>query len=250
MIVTGRNLQIGFRGVIALRAYEEIGFFPVPTNDNTTGPLLVKRTSSPYSPTHRKERYRDTGNLKRSQVDNLFDADNYANQIGLPLNRFVSVAWLLTGSGQLDAEVWQIALKRISQWVRDQSGKMAFVYTHENPVSTLGDEKPNSHILVHLPKHISTTAFSRQVEKAFEALDGGVDVQPRTFGKNPDTRLQYMTKGASQQTCWAHGGRRKKGGQGIIEIKRCGTSQNIGRAARKAVIARKIDVATRATSTQ
>ena len=233
MIVSGRNLQNIFQGVIALRAYEEIGFFPVSTNDNTAAPLLVKRIVPAHTPTSRQERYRNPQNLKRSQVDNLFDADDYANQIGLPLNRFVTVAWLLTNSGNLCAPIWQRGLKRLQQWVRDRGGKSAFVYVHENPTSSLGDEKPNTHILVHLPNHISKTAFSRQVETAFEAFDGGVDIQPRTVGDNPDRRLQYMTKGAHQSTCWAYGGKRQKGGQGVIQIKRCGTSQNIGRSARK-----------------
>jgi len=210
-----------------------MGFLPVSANDNTVVTLVVRRVPAPYSPDSRQERYRDPANIKRSQADNLVQADRYAERVGLPLNRFITVSWLLTSTGRLSANAWQRGLKRICQWIRDRDGKIAFVYTHENPTSAAGDDIPNTHILAHLSKHISKTAFARQVETAFDALDGGVDVQPRVIGDNDDTRLNYMIKGASQQTCWAYDGRRKRGGQGIIEIKRCGTSQNIGRAARE-----------------
>ena len=210
-----------------------MGFLPISANDNATAPLLVKRVPALHSPDSRQERYRDPANIKRSQADNLFQADEHAARIGLPLDRFVTVAWLLTGTGHLSADAWQRGRNRICQWIRDRGGKVAFIWTHENPTSASGDDIPNTHILVHLPGHISKTAFARQVETAFDALDGGVDVQPRVIGDNDDTRLNYMIKGASQQTCWAYGGRRKRGGQGIVPIKRCGTSQNIGRAARE-----------------
>ncbi len=97
-------------------------------------------------------------------------------------------------------------------------------YTHENP----GDERPNTHVLVHVPAHLMR-AFKAKAGDWFDALDGGVKVDPRNDAqrraKGLGTRLGYMCKGADALTCRRYGGHRAKGGQGPISIKRAGVAQ-------------------------
>ncbi len=68
----------------------------------------------------------------------------------------------------------------------------------------------------------------------FNTLDGGIKPDPRVKPGHPDTRLQYMSKGADGFTCRRYGGHRKRGGQGLIPFKRSGVSQNLNRKARAA----------------
>ena len=182
----------------------------------------------------RKSRYRDVAKLKPSQVDNLHLADAHACRIGTPLNTFITVAWLLTAKGDLDASAFQRATKRMAQWLRDRGATATYIYAHENPVSKLGDPIPNTHMLVHVPAKLKK-AFKAKLSGWFDVEgDGAVQVDPRTKSNynGSDKRLHYMAKGADNLTCRQYGGYRKPGGQGVIRIKRSGVSQNIGSAAR------------------
>jgi hypothetical protein len=184
------------------------------------------------SPT-RAERYRDVANLKAWQVENLVEADAHASAIGQPLNMFLTVSWLLTDATSIDAIEFGRGLRAMCQWLRNRGVSPTWLYVHENPTSEFGDDKPNTHILLHLPRKISRAEFCLMLHRWFSAFDGGVDLRPRTMpGYVGPDRLPYMCKGAPQKVCWKHGWRRKRGGQGTITIKRCGTSQNIGRSAR------------------
>jgi len=72
-------------------------------------------------------------------------------------------------------------------------------------------------------------AFKAKAGDWFDALDGGVKVDPRNDAqrraKGLGTRLGYMCKGADALTCRRYGGHRAKGGQGPISIKRAGVAQ-------------------------
>ena len=159
-------------------------------------------------------------------------ADKFAGEIGLPLRQFVTIYWYATDTGKLTAETFRQAMKRLVQWVRDQGAETAYVYVHENPMGQWGDVIPNTHFLIHRPQKISRAAFTAAIERSFKAHDGGALVQPRTIGGRPDHRLQYMGKAARQKDCRTKKGDRKRGGQGTINFKRSGASQNIGKTAR------------------
>lgn len=170
-------------------------------------------------------RYRKLDGLKGWQCAMLHKADMVAAQIGLPLNTFVTVNYHGTfPGGAAMAPTFKRAMKRMGQWLRDNGVRFAFVYVHENP----DDAKPNSHILVHVPAKL-IRAFEAKAATWFDALDGGVKVEPRNdakrHAKGLGTRLQYMTKGADDFTCRRYGGRRARGGQGPIAFKRAGVAQ-------------------------
>ena len=152
----------------------------------------------------------------------LHEADAVASQLGLPLNTFVTIYYAATFPGEAAmASTFSTAMKRMGQWLRDNGARFAWCFVHENP----GDLKPNSHVLVHVPRGLRR-AFSAKANDWFQALDGGVKVDPRNCaGKGSDMRLQYMAKGADDFTCRRYGGRRAKGGQGPIPFKRAGVAQ-------------------------
>jgi hypothetical protein len=229
----GRNLQntIGSRKIV--KPYEVKAFSGAEGDPQKpdTSISLAPRKRGPSNT--RKSRYRDITKLKPWQVADLHLADAHASRIGAPLNTFITVAWFLTETGDLDAAAFQRGNKRMAQWLRDKGATPAYIYAHENPASKLGDAIPNTHLLVHVPtKHKS--AFKAKLPGWFGAtLDGATKVEPRTRRgyKGPD-RLQYMAKGADNFTCRRHGGYRKPGGQGVVWIKRSGVSQNLGQKAR------------------
>jgi hypothetical protein len=100
-----------------------------------------------------------------------------------------------------------------------------WLYVHEAP-----EGKANTHFLVHVPKR-NQKAFESKLPGWFEATDAAaIDVQPRHWRAGPDKRLVYMCKGTDIVTASRIGGRAKR--QGDIPFKRCGTTVNIGPAAR------------------
>lgn len=122
----------------------------------------------------------------------------------------------------------------MAQWLRDKNATVAWLYVHENPEAMTGDTKPNTHLLVHVPKRLKALFISK-LEVWFDAmLDGAVKAEPRSKPsyRGPDQRLQYMCKGADVLTCHRYGGHRKKGGQGVVLIKRSGVSRNLDWKAR------------------
>jgi len=214
----------------AIRAYEESTISIVV--DNT-----AKQRSSISSVRRRSprwERYRCLDQLKPCQIGDMHEANKFAAEIGLPLNRFISINWLLTEVGHLNSDAFAHGMKNMGQWFRDSGYSTAWIYVHECP-SKEGKECPNSHILLHLPRRVIRAKFDEMLRIWFSASNGGTVSEPRMKpGQWRDTRLQYMSKGAHHLVCRGYGGYRKKGGQGIVTFKRSGTSQNIGKAARKA----------------
>ena len=240
MATTGKNLQIGFAVGKGKGAYET-GLVSTPSLHNGNTALLCSlagrkpmqsqpSSASPESRTARNYggrqfRYRWVDRLKRWQVAAWYDADAMAVQLGLPLNTFVTIAYGATFPGEAAmASTFKRGKKLMVQWFRDKGLPAAYLYGHENP----DDARPNSHLLIHVPKHLRR-AFKDKAKGWFEALDGGVKVDPRNDAdrraKGLGTRLQYMAKGADDMTCRFYGGRRAKGGQGPIAIKRAGVAQ-------------------------
>jgi hypothetical protein len=239
MATGGRNLQTPERGATAKGACEIRPVAPSVPNHEHRDLLcsLAQRQRTPVSflaaqPTprlarncSRRLRYRKLDGLKPQQVHMLHQADAVASQLGLPLNAFASLYWEATFPGAAAmASTFKLGMKRMGQWLRDNGVRFAYVYVHENP----DDAKPNSHVLVHVPAKL-IRAFKAKCPDWFDALDGGVKVDPRNDAqrraKGLGTRLQYMAKGADDFTCRIYGGRRARGGQGPIPFKRAGVAQ-------------------------
>lgn len=226
MTTGGTNLQTVFAVDEAKGAYE-IRLVSTSAPHNANHALLCSSAERKRQPRRasyggRKFRYRNLEALKAWQVAMLHEADAVASQLSLPLNVFVTVYYAATFPGEAAmASTFSTAMKRMGQWLRDNGVRFAWCFVHENP----GDLKPNSHVLVHVPRGLRR-AFAAKANDWFQALDGGVKVDPRNCaGKGTDTRLQYMAKGADDFTCRRYGGRRAKGGQGPIPFKRAGVAQ-------------------------
>lgn len=241
MATDGKNLQTGFAVEKGKGAYETGPASPSSSHGNIR-PLISSLTKHQRTPVSvlsvaqpqprtarnyggRKLRYRLLEDLKPWQVRQLHEADAVASQLGFRLNTFVTINWHGTfPGGAAMASTFKRGMKRLGQWFRDNGLPAPYVYVHENP----DDEKPNSHLLVHVPKRLRSR-FKAMAGTWFDALDGGVKVQPRNdaqrLAKGEGTRLKYMAKGADDLTCRRYGGRRAKGGQGPIPIKRAGVAQ-------------------------
>lgn len=169
----------------------------------------------------RASRYRHLDILKPWQVYDLHVADTNAGRLGVPLNTFITISWGATFDGEAHMpRNFRRGVKRMSQWLRDNGIKVAWLYVHENP----GDMRLNSHLLAHVPVSLRK-CFCELAPVWFGTMDSGIRVEPRCYPGIRDTRLQYLSKGADDFTCRRYGGRRAKGGQGTINIKRAGVSK-------------------------
>jgi hypothetical protein len=169
----------------------------------------------------------------------MMDALAFAREIGLPLNSHLTIHWggTLAGDdhdGELFAKLRYLLDKRFRRkyeisltgiWVRER---------HRNKHMRQSSEVTHSHLLLHLPaKH------RRPAMKDFEdliALVAGHIIDDRavelTFPANCDGK--YFLKGATSAVWEAFGVPakwRSKLGEGVIDGKRCGFTQNIGPAA-------------------
>lgn len=237
---SGKNFQTPEHGANSKGAYE-IGLISPAASHLEQNPLfsslaprkrmpsfilaaqLTPRPARNYG--NRKFRYRWVDDLKPWQIRMLHEADAVAARLGLPLNMFVTINYHATfAGGAAMASTFKRAMKRMGQWFLDHGLPFAYIYVHENP----GDAKPNSHLLVHMPPRL-IRAFTAKVSDWFDALDGGVKVEPRNDAQRraqgKTTRLQYVGKGAPGLACRCYGGHRAKGGQGPIHIKRAGVAQ-------------------------
>lgn len=229
---TGKNLQTPEHADNSKRGYEIRLVSPsAPNHEHHVlfSSLAQRQRTQSYG--GRAVRYRWLEQLKPWQVHMLHEADAVARQLGLPLDLFVTVNYHGTfPGGPAMASTFKAGLKRMCQWLRDHRTPVAYVYTHENPQ----DEKPNTHLLVHVPPRLRRT-FKAKICNWFHALDGGVKAEARNDAsrraRGLGTRLQYMAKGADYLTCRRYGGNRAKGGQGPIPIKRAGVAQLLRKAA-------------------
>jgi hypothetical protein len=230
-VKAGKNLQTINPGDRRLRAYEtkevSVSPAPIPLHPYSSSYAQQQRSTSlrrDYG--GRSTRYHDLENLKAWQLDLLHEADRRASAIGLPLNHFMSINHHCTEHGPAAmAATFALGIKRMGQWFRDNGYPAAYCYVHENPDGI----KPNTHILIHVPRRL-LAAFKARVDGWFQiSLDGGIDVAPRNdawrAAKGLFTRLQYMSKGGAQKACEKYGGFRYPGGQGPIPFKRAGASE-------------------------
>ena len=167
-------------------------------------------------------------------AENIVLAAGFADQLGLPLNRFVTVLW---EGGQSIGTIQTrqgLFIERMSKWLRYRNVSPAYLWVIENgPAKGL-----HSHILIHVPsKHLK--AFKR---KAPTWVDGPidkstVDIRRTRYGHGLNRwnglkgRLRYILKGGDKAVSSLMRINLKH--QGTVVGKRSGTSQNIGVKARQ-----------------
>lgn len=204
--------------------------------------ILSCRSSSPVTGWGgaRNRADRTSTSLTLAQCESLIAAAEHAQSIGLPFNRHWTLHYERARVAELEAVRFiGRMLKFAGDYARRRNGKIAVVWVREN--GTGG----HVHILLHLPAGISLVGkTARWVRLAGGKSKAGVSFirsVGRTVGSaaqggegyrhNADKVRTYILKGAD---CAAGAalGLKRFGRSGFIIGKRCGSTQNIAKAAR------------------
>ena len=170
----------------------------------------------------------------------MMEGLSFAREIGMPLNTHLIVHWggTLAGDdpdGNLFARLRYLLDKRFRRkynipltgiWARER---------HRNKRTQQQSEVVHSHLLLHLPIRFRVSA-RKDVDQLVTLVAGQI-LDDRTieltFPHNPDGK--YLLKGGTPAVWKAFNlpdKWRSKLGEGTIEEKRCGITQNIGPAPR------------------
>lgn len=178
----------------------------------------------------------------------------FAREIGTPLTAHLSIHWGGTSTADdPDGKLLAKFREGLDKWLQRQEipGGLTAIWIRErqrNKRAHSRSEVTHAHVLLHLPDRYKRNgpwreALMRTVERLVDRQGEG-NLHDRTFPENPDGK--YFLKGATP-AAWRewHVPERwqSRRGEGVIEGKRCGTTENIGPAAR-----RRWREATRATS--
>lgn len=173
-------------------------------------------------------------------AQNLIQAVGYAAQIGVPLNRFLTISWYVAGlPGQvLDAqrEVLQLA----SKWLAYHGVTPAYVWVIENGPRL----RYHSHIFLHVPKHLARRFRNPMVNRwvkrtgADPTTRGAIRMKRDRYERDDyhaSTRhlIRYFLKGIDLEAAQLLGIDVDYESAGFVTGKRCGVSQNLGLAARE-----------------
>jgi hypothetical protein len=187
-----------------------------------------------------------TKRITLRQAENMMAAVRFAGEIGTPLNVHATIHWVGTEAGD-DPDGSRFAKLRegFDKWLKRQgipSGLTA-IWVRER-LSGGSAEVVHCHMLFHLAHPFLSGRKRLQVERALERL---IDRHGRgkwgdftlklTFPRNPNGL--YLLKGGGRDV-WSNFGvpRLWRKRQGLIVGKRCGTTENIGPAARRRRISR------------
>ena len=210
--------------------------------DLTPEPLLsVVCPDAAHTESQRRRPYRPHGSkdLSLDQATNIIEAVDYARAIGLPLIAHATIHWSGTDAfDDSDGKLFAKVREGFHKWLlrRGIAGGLTCVWCRECKAHT---DIVHCHLLFHLPVDCRRGVRFRQTEDALLQLVGrqGGGVLGEFAVKltmHPDPDGLYLIKGGDRKV-WEHFKIRKewRKSQGVIQGKRCGTSQNIGRAARR-----------------
>jgi hypothetical protein len=182
-------------------------------------------------------RQRTTEFISKRQTANLIAALQFADEIGLPLNVSVDIAWIFF-SGTVDDRTrfarWQ---ERLSKWARRHGFPLAMIRTRE--VGKYGS--PHTHVLLHVPPQLTQNGtFQRALERSLEPEGGPIHnkailIQP---AYRPQGKLLYNLKGTDPKH--ASDFCIRPADQGILSGKRAGVTQNLGPGARRKASTREV----------
>jgi len=196
------------------------------------------KTTKPKGKLHRSKHR--SKHIALRQASNLMEAVAFAREIGTPLTAHLTIHWVGTKAGD-DPDGRRFARVRegFDKWLKRHGvpGGLTAVWVRERLLGGSG-EVDHDHMLFHLAHHFFRRRARVQVEGALERLidrhgDGNfLDCTLRlTFPPHPNGL--YLIKGGGPDvwqnygvpSCW-------RTPQGLIQGKRCGTTENIGLAAR------------------
>lgn len=190
---------------------------------------------------------RTSDGLNERQCRELIDATAFALGRGLSFNVLLTLH--LEAGGVMDRDAGAALrrfLKSASDWATKRGDRLAWAFVREN-----GEGKgSHAHILLHVPPSLRPAFTGRQqgwLKRAGIRAAKGVVLSrriggtvrsyqsdPASYLPNLGAALGYCLKGAGRDAADALGLSRREPGGRIIG-KRCGTSQNIGRAARSKI---------------
>jgi hypothetical protein len=177
----------------------------------------------PKVPWQRRARYlraRCVERLKPNQIEELGVAYAFARWLGVPLNTCLTIRF---PAGADCPSCFRRGQDVLAKRFRRAGYSLHWVYVWE----AKGGE--HVHCLAHVPKPLAR-AFPAMLADAYP----GCDVHCER-SRSPAEALSYITKGTDVVTRAKFQGRRGHPArrQGIIPWKRCGSTQNLGRAARR-----------------
>jgi hypothetical protein len=177
-----------------------------------------------------------------AQATNILEAVKFAKLIGLPLVAHLTIHWAFTDAGDdPDGKLFAKFREGLSKWLRRQGIVFTATWSRER-MSGGQAEVVHGHLLFHLPVEYRSSARLLQIEAAIYRLikrhgrDYWADevIKLVIHDKLPYPDGKYLIKGGGQKV-WKlfRVLKEHRRLQGIIHGKRCGTTQNIGRAARR-----------------
>lgn len=189
---------------------------------------------------------RSTKSIVLRQADNMMGALRFAREIGTPLNSHLTIHWGGTGAGDdphgdIFAKFRNLFDKRL-QRLGVRGGLTAIWVRERQPNKRTGylSELVHNHMLFHLPSKYDHNPYRNEIIKVIEQLvelvgNGIYDDRTiaLTFPDHPDGI--YLLKGGTSTVRKLHNVPKlwcSLRGEGVIEGKRCGTTQNIGPANR------------------
>lgn len=181
--------------------------------------------------------------LTLSQCEGLIEAAEHAEKIGLPFNRHWTVHYESAGIEEAAASGFIRKLMKLAgDFARRHGGHMAGIWMRENGKGKGG----HVHILFYLPLNLSLSGKTRRwvrlagghyrkgvshirsIAGSLQAAESGSDY----YQRNLTVVRMYGLKGASQAAGESLG-LKIYGIGGAVVGKRCGWTQNIGKAARE-----------------
>ena len=184
--------------------------------------------------------------INMPQASNMMEAVACAKLIDLPLVAHLTIHWAFTDVGDdPDGKLFAKLREGLDKWARRHGFPLTGIWARERMSGGQG-EVVHCHLLFHLPVQFRSGKGLREVKAAIYRL---INRHGRTDGDecgdgywadnviklvihhNPDGK--YLIKGGGPEV-WRRFGVRKKDrrSQGLIHGKRCGTTENIGPAAR------------------
>jgi hypothetical protein len=187
-----------------------------------------------------KKQPRPSKYITLRQATSIMEAVRFAKSIDLPLVAHLTIHWSLTDVGDdPDGKLFARVREGLDKWLHRHGVAFAGVWARERQAGGQSDVV-HCHLLFHLPVGFRGGKKLRQVEEAILRLverhgcgvwgDNAVDLR---LHDNPDGK--YLIKGGGSKV-WKRFRLRKehRRAQGLIFGKRCGTTENIGAAARSA----------------
>lgn len=219
---------------------------------SSCGPPLYCLCASPAEPIKRQQ-YRPAGtkHITLLQAANIIDAVGYASEIGLPLVAHLTIHWFGTDTGNdPDGKLFERVREGLNKWLLRRNLCLTGVWSRDRRAGGQA-EVVHCHMLFCLPVEYRSGARLLQVEAAINRLVkrhgvniwGDFAVDLKVYGV-PERPLipdgLYLIKGGNRDVWKRFRIRRRwRQSQGIIDGKRCGTTQNLGPAARRHAAAKR-----------